>query len=142
MTITYKTTCRGINWAQLKERNLADDFDNGRSLAQYADSFCASAHVIFAYDDADIVGCARALSDGICNGYLVDVWTYSLYRNQGIARKMVRQLCAAMPGQHICLFTSDTVDFYAKLGFTIETTGMSKVQGEWLVNAPEKKMFR
>ena len=134
MTITYKTTCCGFNWAQLKERNLLDDFDNGRSLAQYQVSFCASTHVIFAYDDADIVGCARALSDGICNGYIVDVWTYSPYRRQGIAREMIQRLCNTMPGQHICLFTSNNVDFYTKLDFTIETTGMSKVQGAWLVN--------
>lgn len=136
MTITYQTTCTGIDWVQLKERNQADDFDNGRSVGQYEASFRASAHVIFACDATGIVGCARALSDGVCNGYIVDVWTHAPYRGQGIATEMVNRLCTAMPGQHICLFTSDAVDFYARLGFTVEITGMSKVQGQWLVNDP------
>ncbi|NSW52550.1 MAG: GNAT family N-acetyltransferase [Anaerolineae bacterium] len=134
MDIIYKADCEGVDWAQLKERNRLDDFDNGRSVLQYETSFRASAHVIFAYGDAGIIGCARALSDGICNGYIVDVWTHTPWRQQGIATEMVKRLCAAMPGQHICLFTNDAVPFYTRLGFTVETTGMSKVQGQWLVN--------
>ena len=36
---------------------------------------------------------ARLLSDGVCNAYLVDVWTMSVYRRQGIASRMI---CAAL----------------------------------------------
>lgn len=63
------------------------------------------------------MGTARALSDGVCNAYIVDVWTYSEYRHQGIARKMMEIITEELPGQHVYLFTDNSVDFYKKLGF-------------------------
>ena len=39
-----------------------------------------------------MVGMARLLSDGVCNAYLLDVWTMSAYRRHGIGTAMVRQL--------------------------------------------------
>ena len=61
-----------------------DDFDNGRSPAQLQASFERSASVCIVYAGADIIGTARALSDGVCNAYVVDVWTLSAWRRQGI----------------------------------------------------------
>src|SRR5258707_3877288 len=44
-----------------------------------------------ARDGDHLVGMARLLSDGVCNAYLVDVWTLSSYRRRGIAdRKSTR----------------------------------------------------
>jgi len=39
-----------------------------------------------------------------------------------------------LPGQHIYLFTDDSMDFYAKLGFERQPVGMGRVQGDWLQN--------
>ena len=50
---------------------------------------------------------ARLLSDGVCNAYLVDVWTHSAYRRRGIASTLIRMLADAVPGQHIGLQTDD-----------------------------------
>jgi len=73
------------------------------------------------------------LFDGICNAYVVDVWTFTPYRRHGIASTMMRLLLDELQGQHICLFT-DTLNFYKKLGFTKGETCMEKVIGKWLVN--------
>ena len=59
---------------------------------------------------------ARLLSDGVCNAYLLDVWTMSAYRRQGVGTTMVRQLMSRVPGQHIGLQTDDAEAFYASLG--------------------------
>ena len=60
---------------------------------------------------------ARLLSDGVCNAYLVDVWTASSHRRQGIAAQMLRLLIDAVPGQHIGLQTDDAQELYESVGF-------------------------
>jgi predicted GNAT family acetyltransferase len=89
---------------------------------------------VIAYAGDEIVGKARALSDGVCNAYVVDVWTYSPYRGRGIARTMIEQLLHRLPGQHVYLFTDTAVGLYEKVGFKPQEIGMGRVVGEWLVN--------
>jgi predicted GNAT family acetyltransferase len=77
---------------------------------------------------------ARLLSDGVCNAYLIDVWTMSSYRRQGIASTLVRMLAEQVPGQHIGLQTDDAQELYAKLGFRPQPDFLSLVVGTWLDN--------
>jgi ribosomal protein S18 acetylase RimI-like enzyme len=51
-----------------------------------------SLDVAIVRDGDRVVGMARLLSDGVCNAYLLDVWTLSSHRGQGIGAAMVRQL--------------------------------------------------
>ena len=134
--ITYKDDPDGVDWAGMKEALSEDDFDNGRTLAQLETSFKNSAHLCLAYAEGRLVGTARALSDGVCNGYIVDVWTLSAYRRQGIASAMMRRLLDRMPGQHVYLFSDDAADFYKKVGFVERPVGLEVVVGRWLENDP------
>ncbi len=77
---------------------------------------------------------ARLLSDGVCNAYLVDVWTMSAYRRQGIASAMIRRLLDEVPGQHVGLVTDSAQALYTSLGFEPETEFFSTVVGSWLDN--------
>ena len=45
------------------------------------------------------------------------------------------RLLAAVPGQHVALFTSEHAAFYATLGFQPEHVGMSQIVGTWLNNS-------
>lgn len=83
--ITFTQTITGVDWARLKTDLQADDFDNGRTPDELRRSFENSAVVAFAWDGDRIIGKARALSDGVCNAYVVDVWTHSDYRRRGVA---------------------------------------------------------
>jgi GNAT superfamily N-acetyltransferase len=74
------------------------------------------------------------LSDGVCNAYVVDVWTQSAYRRQGIASPLMRMLADAVPGQHIGLQTDDQQAFYAVLGYEPQPEFWSLVAGRWLDN--------
>jgi predicted GNAT family acetyltransferase len=133
--ISYAQDTAGVDWTALK-RDLADDeFDNGRTPEQLRKSFENSFAVVFARDGDRIIGKARAISDGVCNAYIVDVWTQSEYRRQGIATKMIMILLEKLPGQHVYLFTDDFPDFYEKLGFVRQGIGMGRVVGTWLRNA-------
>lgn len=136
MTITYKRDLKGVDWAELTARLAADDFDNGRTPEQLRLSFANSATVVFARDGDRIIGKARALSDGVCNAYVVDVWTWTPYRKQGIAASMLQLLFHDLPGQHVYLFTDDSPDFYRRVGMKQRGIGFETVVGRWLDNRP------
>lgn len=132
--ITYKTDLAHVDWVEMKTTLHQDAFDNGRSPKQLKISFENSYAACIAYTDNQIVGTARVLSDGVCNAYLVDVWTLSAYRRQGIAKTMMQTLLGRLKGQHVYLFTDDVPELYAKLGFVEQPIGMGQVIGTWLVN--------
>ena len=124
----------GIDWARAKADLAADDFDNGRSADALRRSFERSQHVAIARDGDRVVGMARVLSDGVCNAYVVDVWTASSHRRQGIATRMMRLLLDAVPGQHVGLQTGDAQALYRSLGFRPQPEFWSRVSGTWLDN--------
>jgi ribosomal protein S18 acetylase RimI-like enzyme len=124
----------GVDWEQAKADLAADDFDNGRSPTALRRSFDQSQHVAFARDGDRVVGMARLLSDGVCNAYLVDVWTASGYRRRGIASAMIRRLLDEVPGQHVGLQTDDAQALYESLGFRPQPEFWSAVVGSWLDN--------
>ena len=134
MPLTIDDSLAGIDWARTRAALIADDFDNGRSPEALRRSFEQSQHVVFARDGEEVVGMARLLSDGVCNAYLLDVWTASSHRRQGIGSEMVRFLASRVAGQHIGLQTDDAQSFYVVLGFRPQPEFMSLVVGEWLVN--------
>jgi ribosomal protein S18 acetylase RimI-like enzyme len=139
--ISYRTDLEGIDWQQVKERNAEDDFDNGRTAGQMDLSFKNSAVVCIAHADGGVIGTVRALSDWVCNAYIVDVWTYSPYRRQGIARRMMEIVTEKLQGQHVYLFTDDAQSFYESIQMerTDKRTGYQKVIGEWLQNDSRKE---
>jgi predicted GNAT family acetyltransferase len=134
MTIRIDDSLAGVDWEQAKADLVADAFDNGRTSDALRLSFENSQHVAMAWDGNRLVGMARLLSDGVCNAYLVDVWTALSHRREGIATTMVRHLADQVPGQHIGLQTDDAQDFYSSLGFRPQPEFMSLVVGTWLDN--------
>ncbi|MDX6466366.1 MAG: hypothetical protein QOI27_1406 [Gaiellaceae bacterium] len=134
MAIRIDSSLAGIDWAQAKADLVADRFDNGRTADALRRSFEQSAHVAFARDGDRVIGMARLLSDGVCNAYLVDVWTASAYRRQGIASAMMQLLIDAVPGQHIGLQTDAAQALYESLGFRPQPEFWSLVSGRWLDN--------
>ena len=134
MAIRIDASLDEIDWEQAKSDLVADHFDNGRTADALRRSFEQSQHVAFARDGERVVGMARLLSDGVCNAYLVDVWTASAYRRQGIASAMIRALLDAVPGQHVGLQTDDAQELYRSLGFAPQPEFWSLVVGSWLDN--------
>jgi ribosomal protein S18 acetylase RimI-like enzyme len=123
-----------VDWARAKAHLAADAFDNGRTADALRRSFVQSQHVALAWDGDRLVGMARLLSDGVCNAYLLDVWTASRYRRQGIASAMIRRLLDDVPGQHVGLQTDNAAKLYESLGFQPEPEFWSLVVGSWLEN--------
>ena len=76
---------------------------------------------------------SRALSDGVCNAYVVDVWTLSPYRRQGVAKRMMEILDEGLAGQHVHLF-SELPEVYERMGYARQDVSLSKEIGKWLQN--------
>lgn len=134
MAITVSTSLSGIDWTRAKHDLADDDFDNGRTARALKESFERSQHVAIARDGDLVIGMARLLSDGVCNAYLLDVWTASACRRRGIATEMIRLLLAQVPGQHVGLQTDSAPELYASLGFRPQPEFMSVIVGTWLDN--------
>jgi len=131
--IEFRDHPSGLDWAAMKADLTADDFDNGRTPEQLARSFEVSYAVVYALDGPRCVAMARILADGVCNAYLLDVWTLSSHRRRGIASEMVRRLLERVPGHHVALSTEHASKLYTSLGFEEERQlGMSTVVGKWL----------
>jgi ribosomal protein S18 acetylase RimI-like enzyme len=137
MNIQYRNDLHEIDWPALKAALALDNFDNGRTPEQLQRSFQNSRAACIAWHEGELVGTARVLSDGVCNAYLVDLWTSSRFRRRGIAREMVERLLSGLCGQHVYLQADDDlVEFYRRLGFADQPTGMSRIIGKWLVTDP------
>lgn len=132
--IEIDTSIDRVDWDRAKADLVADDFDNGRTAAALRRSFAQSQYVAFAWLGDELVGMARLLSDGVCNAYLIDVWTRSDVRRRGVGAAMVEHLAAQVPGQHVGLQTDDAQAFYASLGFRPQPEFLSRVTGRWLDN--------
>jgi len=125
-----------VDWSQLKTDLNDDQFDNGRSAEQLRVCFEVCEVRCLVFDGDRLIAKARALSDGVCNGYIVDVWTKFEYRSQGIGEAMMRYLLDRMPGQHVCLLADDG-RLYERVGFEHDNTGYAMVVGEWLRSKTE-----
>jgi GNAT superfamily N-acetyltransferase len=130
--LTYRMTTDDVDWQALKDALVRDDFDNERTPEEYRISHENSFAVVFVRAGGEYVGNGRVLSDGVCNAYLVDIWTATAWRRRGIGSEIVRRLVATVPGQHVLLLTETRADFYAGLGFREVTTAMATVNGSWL----------
>ena len=65
------------------------------------------------------VGFARALSDGICDAYLADVYVLPAHRGRGLGKRLVATMIDEGPGAHLrwTLFTRDAHTLYEQFGF-------------------------
>lgn len=134
---SYRMDLTEVDWGEMKRKLTADNFDNGRSPEQLAASFRNSQVTVIAYAGDEIIGTVRALSDGVCNAYVVDVWTWRPYRHRGVATRMMELALEQLPGQHVYLFTDSAADLYRKLGFSRSRhEGFERVMGRWLDNRP------
>jgi len=74
--------------------------------------------VVSAWEGRRLVGFARAISDGVTNGYISTVVVDADYRGRGVGRRLVQRLVAGRGGIRWVLHARPEVTgFYAKLGF-------------------------
>lgn len=96
-----------------------------RSAAEIKRAFANSYLCCFARIDGQLVGAARAMSDGVFYATVLDVAVDPGFQGAGIGRKMMTQLLRRLPVQKVYLTTVPGKEgFYEKLGFLQQTNGM------------------
>lgn len=70
-------------------------------------------------DTGELVGFARAVSDGVNFAYLADVFVIGAYRGSGLGRRMLQFMIDDGPGRDFrwTLFTGDANGLYRQFGF-------------------------
>ena len=92
----------------------------GRSSAQLRTLLRHSDIFLTAWDGADLIGCARVLTDYTVRALICDVIIHPDYQGQGLGRLLVEAVEAHPALQDVemlCLFTTQKRDFYAHLGW-------------------------
>ena len=124
MSLTLRTTREGVDWervaALLAHFGLShDDAETQRLI------FERSYAVVFAYDGDRLVGCGRAISDGIRQAAICNIALEEAYHGQQGGRAIIESLKAQLEGCTITLYTHpQTIALYEKLGFRRQKTGM------------------
>lgn len=106
-----------------------------RTAAEVKRAFANSYLCCFAWVDGQLVGAARATSDGVFYATVLDVAVDPGFQGAGIGRKMMRELLRRLPVQKVYLTTVPGKEgFYEKLGFLHQTNAM----GLFLLGAREE----
>jgi ribosomal protein S18 acetylase RimI-like enzyme len=96
------------------ERRTAD-------RARLAQLVRGSLWVVSALDDDQLVGFARAVSDGATNAYISTVAVLPEYQKRGIGREIMRRLIDGHDGIQFVLHANDKAyPFYLHLGLGFE----------------------
>ena len=88
----------------------------------------ASQRAVVAVASDEIVGFARAITDGISNGYVSMVVVAEQHRRRGIGQALVEGLIGSELGITWVLRAgrTGTAEFFAKLGFSASSTAMER----------------
>jgi GNAT superfamily N-acetyltransferase len=92
-----------------------------RTRAAVEAQLAAAWRVLGAYrqGSGEMVGFARAISDGVAFGYLADVYVAGSARGHGLGKQLVRAMVEAGPGARFrwALHTADAHGLYRQFGF-------------------------
>lgn len=110
-----------INLYQLQELfNLAAFWAKGRSIEDLSIAIANSDPVITICDGEQLIGFARATSDGIYRATIWDVVIHPDYRGTGLGRKLVETVLShprVRRVERVYLMTTHQQEFYQKIGF-------------------------
>lgn len=86
----------------------------------------ASSQALVAIESGSVVGFARAVTDGLSNGYLSMVVVSPAHRHQGIGSRLVREFVGVNPGVTWVLRASrpGAREFFETLGFRPSSDAM------------------
>jgi len=123
--LAFSETRDGLDYGRLNEL-LSLAFGGRERDAQVTrETFENSRYVEFAYDGPKLIGCARAESDGVSQGLILNVAVDPGYQGLHIGQEVLDRLAAQMEGQNLFLNTHPGgVGFYNREGFRRNKTAM------------------
>ncbi|WP_375345691.1 GNAT family N-acetyltransferase [Priestia megaterium] len=127
MKISLSNCIENVEWSRMKDIYHSVGWTN-HNEEKIKKIFQSSNVVAIAYDEDNIAGFGRALSDGVFNAAIYDVVVDEHYQNKGIGQKIIENLLAQLKDiscVHL-VSTSGNEEFYKKAGFRKMKTGMAR----------------
>ena len=101
LAISYTDRTEGIDYARLNELLSLAFGGRPRDEAVTRKTFDNSPYTEYAYDGGKLIGCARAESDGVSQGLILNVAVDPEYQGLHIGMETVARLAAQMKGQNL-----------------------------------------
>ncbi|WP_252232341.1 GNAT family N-acetyltransferase [Clostridium sp. ZBS15] len=125
MELRIQYNCLNINWNYvseiLKKVGMAY-FDQ----EVHKKAFENSHTVVFVFDNNELIGFGRAISDGIYQAAIYDVAVLPEYQGENVGRTIVNSIMKCLPQCSFILYASPGKEsFYEKLNFKKMKTGMA-----------------
>ena len=127
MKISFLHSIENVEWSRMKEIYHSVGWEN-HNEEKIKKVFQSSNVVAIAYDEDNIAGFGRALSDGVFNAAIYDVVIDEKYQNKGIGQQIIESLLAQIKDiscVHL-VSTAGNEEFYRKAGFRKMKTGMAR----------------
>lgn len=125
MNLKFQYDCSDINWELVPEilKTVGMSFHDADI---HRKTFSVSASVVFVFDDQQLIGFGRAISDGFIQAAIYDVAVLPSYQGHGIGKQMIEKIVNSLPGCNFILYASPGKEpFYEKLKFRRMKTGMA-----------------
>jgi len=125
MNLKFQYDCSDIDWELVPEilKTVGMSFHDADI---HRKTFSASASVVFVFDDQQLIGFGRAISDGFIQAAIYDVAVLPSYQGHGIGKKMIENIVNSLPGCNFILYAAPGKElFYQKLKFRRMKTGMA-----------------
>ena len=123
MSIHVKTDKDNVDWQAVADLLSFYGLSN-LSAGEQETVFKNSAVVAFIYDDDRLVGCGRALSDGVCQAAVYNIALEEKYHGRQLGRLLIDSILKQVEGQTVILYTHpQTVAMYEKFGVRRQKTG-------------------
>ena len=125
MELKIKTDCSEVDWQviadSLKKVGMAYHEPEVHKRA-----FEASHTTVFIYEESQLIGFGRAISDGEYQGAIYDIAVLPEAQGKGVGRIIIQAILDKLPTCNFILYaTPGMEEFYKKLGFGLMTTGMA-----------------
>lgn len=124
MNLKIQTNCKNINWNEV--RNIIKTV--GMTYVDteiHRKSFQNSKIVIFIFDNNNLIGFGRAISDGVRQASIYDVAVLPEYQGKGIGKLILENIISKLPSCNFILYASPGKEgFYESIGFGKLSTGM------------------
>ena len=125
MELKIITDCSEVEWKTVPE--LLKKASMAYQKAEvHKRAFEASHTTVFIYEDSQLIGFGRAISDGEYQGAIYDVAVLPGAQGKGVGKLIVQAILDRLPGCNLILYATPGMEgFYKKLGFGSMKTGMA-----------------
>ncbi len=125
MGLKIKTDCSEVDWQAiadlLKKVGMAYHEPEVHQRA-----FEASHTTVFIYEESQLIGFGRAISDGEYQGAIYDVAVLPEAQGKGVGKLIVQTILDRLSNCNLILYATPGMEgFYKKLGFGLMKTGMA-----------------